>query len=119
MKVSGCREQAMKHRKMLLFCRAEPGTTPHEEPIRKPFAYPSLPRQIQKHSAGLGLYFRTLNYFMFAMLVLTGLAVYPILSNLKADAFTNDYTLIAAAGESQVCPKGYGVRLPLIRRKGM
>jgi hypothetical protein len=103
----------MQHRKLLLFSKTIPGKTRQDEPIHEPFPLPSLPRQIQKHSVGLGLYFRTLQYFIAVMLLLSGIAVYPVYFNVTAGKRTDKYTLITASGEKEFCPRGYEVRLDI------
>lgn len=81
--------------------------------MTKSWPWMARPRTIQKHSAGLGMYFRTLLYFVAIMLILTGLSAVPLISNSSNQNFAKDYAL-QLTGEPalpvQQCPKSFGVR---------
>jgi hypothetical protein len=67
---------------------------------------------MQQVSAGIGLYFRTLWYFLVLMLLASLLAIYPIIDNTQADRTTTTYPLRNGAGNvvNGSCDKAYDVR---------
>eukprot|EP00892_Ulva_mutabilis_P009819 jgi/Ulvmu1/7209/UM034_0118.1 len=108
------RRRALQHRRMLLFTpdyqnssatSVDKGTWP----------WMVRPRTIQKHSAGLGMYFRTLIYLCAIMVLLAVIAMVPLISNIRNQNFSNSYDLVVAAesgasGQSvDECPKSFEV----------
>jgi hypothetical protein len=87
------------------------------ETAREPFKWFATTDEIAQVSAGVGLYFKTLWYFLIVMLVASLMAVYPIVSNVSADNTRNEYPLVvigsSSASKPPLCaPKPYSVRVP-------
>ena len=115
LRVQGCREKALHHRRMLLF-RPSYSSSSGTFDDKASWPWMARPRSIQKHSAGLGMYFRTMLYFCAIMLLLAAVAVVPLVSNISNQNFSNVYDLVvteqpgtAARFEVQ-CSKSFQVR---------
>jgi hypothetical protein len=105
-------DEAKQHRNKLLF-------NPPLQTGRRKLGFFAPARKIEQESAGLGLYFRTLEYLLIIVGVACLLAAYPIYSNVQADKTADDYVqIVKGASTSDVattCKKGYDVRcLPLM-----
>ena len=82
--------------------------------VREPFKYFASTNDIAAVSAGVGLYFKTLWHFFIIMVATTALAVWPIISNIRADNTTEEYPLTVINSDvpfsETICDKTYEVR---------
>jgi hypothetical protein len=75
---------------------------------RKNWRWFESPDTIQTQSPGLGLYFKTLVYFIIVAVAMSAVGVAPLITNYTADKFKDSYKLVDERTETQ-CPRGYQV----------
>ena len=102
------RKEAHKRRDELLFKYEEEGDGSHMGE-RKEWSAFARPEAIQTQSSGLGLYFKTLGYFLIVTFLMSLVGVGPLVANFFADEFTDTYTLVEADTEPLQCERGYEV----------
>ena len=116
-------DRAEEQRDALLFKQVKVGETAADGSViktyRRPFPLNSHPGALQLQSAGIGLYFRTLWYFLLLMLMASLLAIYPIFDNVQNNTTTTTYSLLRPSGADntvleEACPKNYSVAYPFV-----
>lgn len=76
---------------------------------RKNWGWFEWPGVIQTQSSGLGLYFKTMNYFLIVTFLMSIVGVGPLVANYFADEFKDTYTLVETGTEPRECDRGYEV----------
>lgn len=103
------RDEAIERREALLFQNEEEGDG-SKPGARKKWRTFEWPDTIQNQSSGLGLYFKTLCYFLIVSTLMSLVGIWPLVTNYLADEFTDTYTLVEADAEPQTCDRNYEVR---------
>lgn len=103
------REEALRRREALLFKNEGRCQGTDSLPERKNWRLFEWPDTIQTQSSGLGLYFKTLGYFLIVTFLMSLVGIGPLLGNYFADEFTDKYTLIDTGAEPQECDRSYKV----------
>lgn len=102
------REEAHKRRDELLFKNEEEGDG-GQVGARRDWSVFAKPEEIQTQSSGLGLYFKTLGYFLIVTFLMSLVGIAPLVANFLANEFTDSYTLVEAGADLMECERRYQV----------
>lgn len=108
-----CRTLALRRRHMRQLRKSD--RDQHGVPVdstARPYGLWASPRDIAVASRGLGVYFTTVRSMLWLALLLTTLAIYPMVDNAASNGWSRSYVLVAGNGTVEATPALPAAALP-------